>query len=327
MSESSQSMQLRPNGTPRPADTKALWAGAGGSGMNIEVAKALGVVGEHYELDPALGEVVILGNKVYVTYEGYLRVADQHPDYDGFEAWPLNEAERKSMKVGEDEFAFGCRVWRKNRRFPAVAYGVASDRSVQAGPLKVYLREIAWKRAHHRALRFAFRVGLPDAPAAMEQYEQTGTVALPIIEQGEYQEREPAALPQPDWKSFWTHCKGLGVEHDEVHRVLNVQSMTDWQGTLEEAIGLVEQYVLARDQRKEPVAVPAPTAGQAPKFDRARAEKRYIALSDKADVLGVTTEPFKSTWNDDELRARGRELSNAIIRAETEMEQKPEGQS
>ncbi len=335
MNESGKAIAVTGNGSDFNSEkTKALWAGAGNTALSADVVRALALVGDHYQLDPALGEVMILGNKVYITLEGYLRVAEQHPAYDGYELWPLSVDERKAMRVGENEDAFGCRVWRKDRRFPSVGYGVASVKTVQMSSMQVYTREVAEKRAIHRAHRMAFRVRLPDAEDAMQQYQQTGTVGLPIIEQGEYREREPAALPSPDWKSFWTHVKGLGVEHEEVHHVLNVQSVTEWQGSLEEAIQLVEQYVLTRDQRKAATDVTTPTPAEtvatvatpapAGKFDRPRAEKRYIALIDKAEVLGVTVTPFSANWTDNELRAHGRKLADEIATAETALEKRAE---
>jgi hypothetical protein len=316
MIDQQKSLALRPNGIEsHPEQTKAVWAAAGGAALSAEVVKALALVGQHYNLDPALGELMILGNKVYITLEGYLRVAEQHPAYEGYELWALTVDERKALKVGDDEHGFGCRVWRKDRRFPSVGYGVASDRSIQAGPIKVFARELAEKRAIHRAHRMAFRVGLPDAEDAIQQYEQTGRVALPVIEQAPTTEPEPPALPRPDWASFWIHVKGLGVEHEEAHRILGVASVKDWAGSLEEAVTTIEKYVLTRDKA---TAIEKPQAPpETPKsWTRPELQAKYHELSDQADTLSIPHDTFDPKWPNAELLNRCRELKVRCREAE-----------
>lgn len=248
MRDESQALVVQQNGNTQLSaeKTKALWASAGANVRNPEVVRALAAIGDHYSLDPALGEISILGDKVYINFEGYLRIAEQHPQYEGYELRPMNEQERKDAKVGADEFAYVCHVYRKDRRFPSVGYGVASDLSVSAAPLRVYKREIAEKRAFHRALRMAFRAGIPDYDETIERMEYEQPVVIEQLPSPVVAEKPPAP-PAPDWPRFWAHIKGLGVEHEEAHRALGIGSLKEWSGSLDEAITAIERYVFTRD--------------------------------------------------------------------------------
>lgn len=246
MSES-QAVTIRQNGdtTITPDKTKSIWASAGADIKSPEVVRALGLLGEHYQLDPALGEVMLLGSKVYITFEGYLRIAEQNPAYEGYELNPMTEQERKDAKVAPDEFAYVCKVYRKDRRFPSVGYGIASDATISMGPMKLFKREVAEKRAFHRALKMAFRAGIPDYDEAVEAVDYQQPIAVQALPNPAIDD-EPVP-PTTDWPRFWVHIKGLGIDHEEAHKALGVGSVKDWPGSLDEAITVIERYVLARD--------------------------------------------------------------------------------
>lgn len=315
-------MTIRDNGDSLPAErTRAVWA-ASGTGTSQEANRALAMIGDHYDLDPALGEIVLLGGKVYITAEGYQRIADSHPQYDGMELRPMAEDERKAMKVGDDEQAFVCFVHRKDRSFPSVGYGIASARNIAMGSMKVFERELAQKRAMHRALRGAFRAGYADYDEAMGQVEDAQIVT---VEERPKLDKPPAAIA-PDWPRFWQHMKGLGIAEEEVHEVLNVDSVKEWQGPLAEAIAKLEEYVLTRDA-KVPEPIPEPTTPSEPEPThpqskpmkgsiRAAVEKRYRTLVDRADGLNVPADGYDPEWTDEQLKDKGTELVAAVREAE-----------
>lgn len=236
----------RPAGLQRASQTKAVWAGAG-SNLTPETARALAIVGQHYGLDPALGEVMILGNRVYVTMEGYTRIAESHPEYDGHNLRPLTEQERKEAMVDPLEHAWLCEVFRKDRRVPILGYGVASERTIQARPIQSFAREMAQKRAMHRALRAAFRASVP--PVEIEVDGATGE----IIDR-ETRPAPEATAVQPDWSRFWAKVNSWGLTRDQVHQLLGVESVKDWRGSLSEALDKLSLAVTrARDDERRRV--------------------------------------------------------------------------
>ena len=48
-----------------------------------------------------------------------------------------------------------------------------------------------------------------------------------------------AASTEPDWKHFWSIVKGMEINEKDAHRILGVESMKDWKGTLDEALILI----------------------------------------------------------------------------------------
>lgn len=279
-----------------PTATKAVWVSAGSTNLTPDQARALGMVGQRYDLDPALGEVMILGNKVYITMEGYLRIAEQHPEYDGYELWPLTEQERGQMRIAETEDAWGCRVWRKGRQHPAVGYGHASAANISMGTMKPFSSEVAQKRAFHRALRTAFRARVPGPDEALSQADDRGVVS--VI--GEVVDDKPPKPPAPDWSGFWLAVKQLGVTDEQVHQVLGVASVTDWDGTLESAYEKVRLW--KRQHGDKP----------AKQYEIAPLRERYAKLAEKAEALGIVVEPLTEDMAGVEILRLGRELQSVI---------------
>lgn len=120
---------------------------------------------------------------------------------------------------------------------------------------------------------------------------------------------------QPDWARFWAHIKGLGVEHEEAHKVLGVGSLHDWTGSLDEAVAQIERYALARDtvQAQSTVAQPPAAPAKAGKpSTRGDMIRRYQMLIDKADGLGLRWQMYDPQWSDDELRAAGKALATSV---------------
>lgn len=117
-----------------------------------------------YGLDPLAGELTVYEGKPFVTIDGRLRKANEHPQFDGIEdPREATPEERQAWRCKEDEFMFVATAWRKDRRLPFVGKGRAGGKyernylvsNNDRGP------ELARKRAIVNALRMAFSMPLP----------------------------------------------------------------------------------------------------------------------------------------------------------------------
>jgi len=235
-----------------PGDrTRAIWAGVGSQAMNAEIVRALAIVGEHYQLDPALGQVLILGSKVYISKDGYLAIAQRNPNFEGLQTRPMTDAERKDAKAASDEHCWVCAVYRKGWRVPAVAWGSASERTIQMKTIVPYAREMAEGRAIRRALKLAFGLDLPDADQPIVVDGSTGEVitreTLPAV--SDVAEPRVAEIG-PDWRTFWAKTKALGLTQEQVHEALRVDSVKDFDGSLAEAIDLCVTWKWQQDEAR-----------------------------------------------------------------------------
>lgn len=133
----------------------------------LEVAR----VALAYGLDPFLGELIPYKGKPYLTFDGRIRIADQHPMYDGYDLLPPEDAELKALRPVQNESIWKCVVYRKDRSRPTVAYGRAGGPNERNPVGKSDPVSMAQKRAIHRALRAAFPVPIPgvDDPLSREQ--------------------------------------------------------------------------------------------------------------------------------------------------------------
>lgn len=128
-----------------------------------------------YGLDPLMGELLVLGNKLYVTAAGLRRHAATR-GLRRIATRPLNAVEREEHRVGEDEEAWIAEVYVRDEDLPFVGYGYADP--LNSAVATVYrwedgnrssfldrriLRGHAETRAVSRALRLAFAVPLPVA--------------------------------------------------------------------------------------------------------------------------------------------------------------------
>ncbi len=241
---------------PKAMATSLVWASAGGARMTPEIARALAMVGEKYGLDPGVGEIQLIETRAYITLEGYLALAHRHPQFAGLETWVLSETERAEAKVAADEHAYGCRVYRKDWRVPAIDTGMASDRTIRAGPLKAFAREVAKARAVRRALKLAFRWNLGDPEEGIDlTVLGPGAHPPPLeLEAGSNPQPNAAGSIEPDWAGFWARMTEWGVTRDQVHEALRVGSVKDYDGSLAEARDVVWGWI---DQHPEQVRRPA----------------------------------------------------------------------
>lgn len=195
------------------------------------------------------------------------------------------------------------------------------------------LPRLAETRSVTRALRLAVNAGtiaIFDDPDDENESPQPETRADP--------------RPNRDWSRFWVHVRGLGATQEEVHAALGIKSVTDWPRSLEEAVAVIEKYILTRDTAKQPVvfgatfeeyfpkqptAPPQPTPAQRPIMptmtsktterhspDRGNLEADNESLINKAIPLGVAYKTMLPTWADSYLAQENQGLRNRIRAAE-----------
>lgn len=161
-----------------------------------------------YGLDPFTGEIILYQGRPYVTIDGRVRIANDHPAFRGMTCDPATPDERKAFRARDDEHLWVARVYRDDRSFPTVGYGRCSETSDKNPVGRTWAQEQAQKRAKHRALRDAFSIPLPgaeetrhegganlsnwrDVVVDVDTQPYAGPYAQPYVD------LEPSAPPQP----------------------------------------------------------------------------------------------------------------------------------
>jgi hypothetical protein len=129
--------------------------------LNRQTALDVARVALAYQLDPFMEELIPYQGKPYVTIAGRIRIADNHPMFDGYDLEPATDAEHRALGAHEGEAVWKCVVYRKDRSRPTKAFGRAGGPAETNPVARRWLPEIAQKRAMHRALRAAFPLNLP----------------------------------------------------------------------------------------------------------------------------------------------------------------------
>ena len=83
-----------------------------------------------YGLDPFAEEIILYQGKPYTTIKGLNRVAANDERFDGMEdPVPATPEQREAFLCMPGEAFWIVRVWRKDRRLPAVGYGRAGGKT------------------------------------------------------------------------------------------------------------------------------------------------------------------------------------------------------
>lgn len=126
-------------------------------------AELLAKITHAYGLDPFMGHIEVLGNKLYVTVGGLIHHAQSSGKLDGIETSLIVGQERKeiieSLSMPDDTVIYYARVYRQDQSHPYTAYGFASDSDVNlSGKKRKDIQAMAENRSMGRALRKAFSV-------------------------------------------------------------------------------------------------------------------------------------------------------------------------
>jgi len=110
-------------------------------------ARATVLVCKRYGLDPLLGHLEIVKNKIYITRDGMLHVAHQSGQFDGL---VVDEERRNST---DDGWTARVSAWRKDMGHPFTYGAQCKDSEEKDDP-----QAMALARAERRALRRAFDI-------------------------------------------------------------------------------------------------------------------------------------------------------------------------
>ena len=120
---------------------------------NDEEFMAMCMVANKYGLDPITREIYAFPNKKtgavvpVVGYDGWQKIANAHPQYDGVE---FEEA-------GDGSWC-KCRIWRKDRSHPTEMTEWLEECVMDTGPWKKYPRRMLRNKAFNQCARGAFNL-------------------------------------------------------------------------------------------------------------------------------------------------------------------------
>lgn len=151
-----------------------------------EVVKALMGFAREYNLDIFRGHVVMMYGKPYITLDGYLYTVARSGRPHNIKSRPLNDKERKTFKVGDDDHAWICEIELLAPQGSFNGFGIVTKEEMVAKSTKnpeqlrspvvaAHPWQLAQKRAEWQALRRAFPIAeVEEVKSEVEkQYQDT----------------------------------------------------------------------------------------------------------------------------------------------------------
>jgi len=215
---------------------------------------------ESEQLNPFEGEIYLIkyslnDKPAFVkSIDVYIKRSEKNPQYNGSEEgvilktknpqtgnWESLFREGEFIIDEEEPFLVGgwCRVYRKDREKPFYSAVRLSEyiRYKRDGGVQANWKEkpatMIVKVAKMRSLKHAF----PNKPGDLATEDEISDEGL-----------KPAYMKngQPDWLKFWGKTKEMGWSDEEVHKILQVESMKEWLAygnrTLEGAIESLQMW-------------------------------------------------------------------------------------
>jgi predicted RNA-binding Zn-ribbon protein involved in translation (DUF1610 family) len=218
-----------------------------------------------YGLDPLMGEMTMYEKRPYISVNGMIRVAHEHPLFEGLEDRPMSQEEKQAYGITQ-KIGWIAKVYRRGWRAPSVGTGAADpDRPFRNNPVE---RERPQWMARSRAIRQALRLAFPAAVPFKARFME---------ERGEYIDAETGEIH--------------GGEVDEVDKPYE-------SGRTEaEIIAEIENYTPPTEAEVDAADVvdesdrPEPTQQEAP-------PKRFDAAeSQRVDLLAAIKDLAKQVWS------------------------------
>lgn len=143
---------------------------ATGEMLSQEAIHALVDYANRYQLDAHRGHVLLMYGKPYISLDGYLYYAGRSGSAYQLRSQPLDEEERSTYRIGENDHAWTCEVFIVSENMSFTDLGIVTQEEMVAkSPRdKTKLRspvvaahpwQLAQKRAEWQALRRAFPIG------------------------------------------------------------------------------------------------------------------------------------------------------------------------
>lgn len=186
-------------------------------------------VANEYKLNPLTKEIYAFPSKgggiqPIVSIDGWLKIINQHPDFDGMEFKDNADDNGKLISIT-------CRIYRKGRTHPTEMTEYMSECSRPTDTWKQWPSRMLRHKATIQAARYAFGLSGIIDPDEAERYQESG-----VIEKDVTPEKEHALYSQSDFdKNFpsWKSVIESGRKTPE-----QVISMVEAKGLLTEEMKL-----------------------------------------------------------------------------------------
>lgn len=191
-------------------------------------------VANEYKLNPLTKEIYAFPSKgggiqPIVSIDGWLKIINQHPDFDGMEFKDNADDNGKLISIT-------CRIYRKCRSHPTEMTEYMSECSRPTDTWKQWPSRMLRHKATIQAARYAFGLSGIIDPDEAERYQESG-----VIEKDVTPEKEHALYSQSDFdKNFpsWKSVIESGRKTPE-----QVISMVEAKGLLTEEMKLKIQQI------------------------------------------------------------------------------------
>ena len=186
-------------------------------------------VANEYKLNPLTKEIYAFPSKgggiqPIVSIDGWLKIINQHPDFDGMEFKDNTDDNGKLISIT-------CRIYRKGRAHPTEMTEYMSECSRPTDTWKQWPSRMLRHKATIQAARYAFGLSGIIDPDEAERYQESG-----VIEKDVTPEKDHALYSQSDFdKNFpsWKSVIESGRKTPE-----QVISMVEAKGLLTEEMKL-----------------------------------------------------------------------------------------
>ncbi len=136
------------------------------------------------------------------------------------------------------------------------------------------------------------------------------------------------AKTETDWGVFWTNVKGMGLNADQVHAILNVKSVKDWLAsgkTLENAIRAISEHLAKRAESKVVTPAENPSEGE-DLFPEGEASTSAIPTKPKRDPSTVQTwgQLYAACATDFNLKTRKQVWDELNVNSQEEITETPQ---
>lgn len=191
-------------------------------------------VANEYKLNPLTKEIYAFPSKgggiqPIVSIDGWLKIINQHPDFDGMEFKDNADDNGKLISIT-------CRIYRKGRSHPTEMTEYMSECSRPTDTWNQWPSRMLRHKATIQAARYAFGLSGIIDPDEAERYQESG-----VIEKDVTPEKEHALYSQSDFDKNFPSWKSVIESRRKTPE--QVISMVEAKGLLTEEMKLKIQQI------------------------------------------------------------------------------------
>lgn len=188
-------------------------------------------VANEYKLNPLTKEIYAFpaksgGIQPIVSIDGWLKIINQHPDFDGMEFKDNVDEKGKLISIT-------CRIYRKGRTHPTEMTEYMSECSRPTDTWKQWPSRMLRHKATIQAARYAFGLSGIIDPDEAERYQDSG-----VIEKDITPEKQPSFYSQEDFDKNFPKWKSM---------------IEAGRNTPERIISMVESKAILTDEMKQQI--------------------------------------------------------------------------